>query len=163
MSLRSGWLCELPTTIWTFSWRMSFLFSIFLCCLSLLLWRIHRERVEKWQEEIRELRILDALNEETNAVLQNARFLLQNPHMESWIAGGNNPYLLVHYWIAIVGIGRFELNIFINPEKSFISEENMFCSISTSNSISVKVKSLAMLTDVVNKIYIQFLLVIVSC
>lgn len=69
----------------------------------------------------------------------------------------------MHYWIAIVGIGRFELNIFINPEKSFISEENMFCSISTSNSISVKVKSLAMLTDVVNKIYIQFLLVIVSC
>ncbi|XP_031394761.1 uncharacterized protein LOC116206128 [Punica granatum] len=44
---------------------------------------MHRERVEKWQEEIRELRMLDAMNEETNAVLQNAQFLLQNPQMGS--------------------------------------------------------------------------------
>ncbi|OWM79707.1 hypothetical protein CDL15_Pgr023119 [Punica granatum] len=44
---------------------------------------MHREGVEKWQEEIRELRMLDAMNEETNAVLQNAQFLLQNPQMGS--------------------------------------------------------------------------------
>ncbi|KAK4797164.1 hypothetical protein SAY86_029490 [Trapa natans] len=44
---------------------------------------IHKEQVEKWQEEIRELRMIDAMNEETNAVLENAQFLLQNPHMDS--------------------------------------------------------------------------------
>jgi len=33
--------------------------------------------VEKWQEEIRELRALDASNEEANALLHNARHLLQ--------------------------------------------------------------------------------------
>lgn len=39
--------------------------------------------MEKWKEEIRELCMLDTLNEETNAVLHNAQFLLQNPHTES--------------------------------------------------------------------------------
>ncbi|CAJ2628809.1 hypothetical protein L195_g039524 [Trifolium pratense] len=34
---------------------------------------IHKEQVEKWQEEIKELRALDASNEEANALLQNAR------------------------------------------------------------------------------------------
>ncbi|KAK7392158.1 hypothetical protein VNO78_20588 [Psophocarpus tetragonolobus] len=38
---------------------------------------IHKEQVEKWQEEIRELRSLDASNEEANALLHNARYLLQ--------------------------------------------------------------------------------------
>ncbi|KAG4397390.1 hypothetical protein AAZX31_10G131900 [Glycine max] len=38
---------------------------------------IHKEQVEKWQEEIRELRALDASNEEANALLHNARHLLQ--------------------------------------------------------------------------------------
>lgn len=44
---------------------------IFLIC------RIHKEQVEKWQEEIKELRALDASNEEANALLQNARYVLQ--------------------------------------------------------------------------------------
>ncbi|MED6163973.1 hypothetical protein PIB30_085148 [Stylosanthes scabra] len=37
---------------------------------------IHKEQVEKWQEEIKELRAIDASNEEANAVLHNARYLL---------------------------------------------------------------------------------------
>ncbi|KAG4983291.1 hypothetical protein JHK87_028040 [Glycine soja] len=41
------------------------------------IFRIHKEQVEKWQEEIRELRALDASNEEANALLHNARHLLQ--------------------------------------------------------------------------------------
>ncbi|KAK9923903.1 hypothetical protein M0R45_032300 [Rubus argutus] len=44
---------------------------------------IHKEQMEKWQEEIRELRLIDASNEEANAVLHNARYLLQNPHVDS--------------------------------------------------------------------------------
>ncbi|XP_050235973.1 uncharacterized protein LOC126686008 [Mercurialis annua] len=44
---------------------------------------IHKEQMEKWQEEIKELRMLDASNEETNAVLHNARYVLQNPAIES--------------------------------------------------------------------------------
>ncbi|CAA7034071.1 unnamed protein product [Microthlaspi erraticum] len=43
---------------------------------------IHKERVEKWQEEIRELRLLDSSNEETASLLHNARFLIQNPSIE---------------------------------------------------------------------------------
>ncbi|CAL5208751.1 unnamed protein product [Lathyrus oleraceus] len=38
---------------------------------------IHKEQVEKWQEEIKELRALDASNEEANTLLQNARYVLQ--------------------------------------------------------------------------------------
>ncbi|KAK7269511.1 hypothetical protein RIF29_22242 [Crotalaria pallida] len=38
---------------------------------------IHKEQVEKWQEEIKELRALDASNEEANAVLHNARYVIQ--------------------------------------------------------------------------------------
>ncbi|GJW44403.1 hypothetical protein Tco_0073202 [Tanacetum coccineum] len=34
---------------------------------------IHKEQMEKWQEEIKELRYIDASNEEINAVLQNAQ------------------------------------------------------------------------------------------
>ena len=45
--------------------------------------RIHKERIEKWQEEIKELRSLDASNEEANALLHNARYLLQNAHTDS--------------------------------------------------------------------------------
>lgn len=39
---------------------------------------IHKEQMEKWQDEIKELRLLDASNEETDALLHNAKFLLQN-------------------------------------------------------------------------------------
>ncbi|XP_073037917.1 uncharacterized protein [Primulina eburnea] len=39
---------------------------------------IHKEQMEKWQEEIKELRLLDAANEETDALLHNAKFLLQS-------------------------------------------------------------------------------------
>ncbi|XP_057423757.1 uncharacterized protein LOC130717528 [Lotus japonicus] len=38
---------------------------------------IHKEQVEKWQEEIKELRALDASNEEANGLLHNARYVLQ--------------------------------------------------------------------------------------
>uniref|UniRef100_A0A2N9ESW7 Knotted 1-binding protein 36 n=1 Tax=Fagus sylvatica TaxID=28930 RepID=A0A2N9ESW7_FAGSY len=44
---------------------------------------IHKEQIEKWQEEIKEMRLLDASNEEANALLQNARYLLQNTHIDS--------------------------------------------------------------------------------
>ncbi|KAJ4882327.1 Uncharacterized protein Rs2_32420 [Raphanus sativus] len=44
---------------------------------------IHKEHVEKWQEEIKELRLLDASNEETTSLLHNARFLIHNPNIEA--------------------------------------------------------------------------------
>ncbi|KAG2242901.1 hypothetical protein Bca52824_095257 [Brassica carinata] len=44
---------------------------------------IHKEHVEKWQEEIKELRLLDASNEETTSLLHNARFLIRNPNIEA--------------------------------------------------------------------------------
>ncbi|KAF3964769.1 hypothetical protein ACB098_12G130600 [Castanea mollissima] len=44
---------------------------------------IHKEQIEKWQEEIKDLRLLDSLNEEANARLQNARYLLQSAHIDS--------------------------------------------------------------------------------
>ncbi|KAI4349835.1 hypothetical protein L6164_010384 [Bauhinia variegata] len=39
---------------------------------------IHKEQIEKWQEEIKELRTFDASNEEANALLHNARYVLQH-------------------------------------------------------------------------------------
>ncbi|KAB2074297.1 hypothetical protein ES319_A07G144600v1 [Gossypium barbadense] len=47
-----------------------------------LIW-IHREQMKKWREEIKELRLVDASNEEASAPLNNARFLLQNPIFDS--------------------------------------------------------------------------------
>ncbi|XP_058075975.1 uncharacterized protein LOC131224691 isoform X2 [Magnolia sinica] len=44
---------------------------------------IHREQIEKWQDEIKELRMLDASNEQASNRLHNARYLLQNVHMNS--------------------------------------------------------------------------------
>ncbi|KAJ6972682.1 hypothetical protein NC653_033093 [Populus alba x Populus x berolinensis] len=44
---------------------------------------IHKEQMEKWQEEIKELRLLDASNEEASGILHNARYVLQNPHIDS--------------------------------------------------------------------------------
>jgi len=54
--------------VFDFLWSDSFNFQIS---------RIHKEQVEKWQEEIKELRAIDASNEEANALLQNARYVLQ--------------------------------------------------------------------------------------
>ncbi|TYI19278.1 hypothetical protein ES332_A07G154300v1 [Gossypium tomentosum] len=47
-----------------------------------LIW-IHREQMKKWREEIKELRLVDASNEEASALLNNAPFLLQNPIFDS--------------------------------------------------------------------------------
>ncbi|XP_057782865.1 uncharacterized protein LOC131000800 [Salvia miltiorrhiza] len=47
---------------------------------------IHKEQIEKWQEEIKELRALDTANEETDALLQNAICLIRNIH------GGSDSY-----------------------------------------------------------------------
>lgn len=44
---------------------------------------IHKEQMEKWQEEIKELRLLDASNENVNAVLHNAHYLLRNVPIDS--------------------------------------------------------------------------------
>ncbi|XP_057966573.1 uncharacterized protein LOC131156703 isoform X2 [Malania oleifera] len=44
---------------------------------------IHKAQVEKWQEEIRELQLLDGSNEEVNALLDNARYLIQNIQVDS--------------------------------------------------------------------------------
>ncbi|GAB4856027.1 hypothetical protein Ancab_024666 [Ancistrocladus abbreviatus] len=41
----------------------------------------HKMQIDKWQEEIKELRMLDATNEEMNARLHNAKCLLQNVHV----------------------------------------------------------------------------------
>ncbi|KAL2235036.1 uncharacterized protein LOC105160542 [Sesamum indicum] len=41
---------------------------------------IHKEQMEKWQGEIKELRLLDAANEEIDALLNNAKYLLENIH-----------------------------------------------------------------------------------
>ncbi|KAL0292044.1 UNVERIFIED_CONTAM: hypothetical protein Scaly_2608400 [Sesamum calycinum] len=41
---------------------------------------IHKEQMEKWQEEIKELRLLDAANEEIDALLNNAKYLLESIH-----------------------------------------------------------------------------------
>ncbi|GAA0146167.1 hypothetical protein Leryth_011233 [Lithospermum erythrorhizon] len=38
---------------------------------------IHKEQMEKWQDKIKRLRSLDASNEEIDAMLQNAKCLLQ--------------------------------------------------------------------------------------
>ncbi|KAI4325040.1 hypothetical protein MLD38_030469 [Melastoma candidum] len=38
---------------------------------------IHKEQMEKWQEEIKDIRMLDVSNEEVNAILLNARDLLE--------------------------------------------------------------------------------------
>ncbi|KAI3934366.1 hypothetical protein MKW92_015637 [Papaver armeniacum] len=39
---------------------------------------IHKEKIEKWQDEIKELRSLDAMNEEANTRLHMTRSLFQN-------------------------------------------------------------------------------------
>ncbi|KAI3981133.1 hypothetical protein MKX01_032273 [Papaver californicum] len=39
---------------------------------------IHKEQMEKWQDEIKELRTLDAMNEEANTRLHMTRSLFQN-------------------------------------------------------------------------------------
>ncbi|PON43260.1 knotted 1-binding protein [Parasponia andersonii] len=44
---------------------------------------IHKEQIEKWQDEIKQLRLLDASNQDAHALLHNARFLLQNAHIDS--------------------------------------------------------------------------------
>ncbi|KAF9601688.1 hypothetical protein IFM89_021818 [Coptis chinensis] len=44
---------------------------------------IHKEQMEKWQDEIKELRMLDASNEESNTLLLNARLLLQNVRVDA--------------------------------------------------------------------------------
>ncbi|GAB2287047.1 hypothetical protein Dimus_021434 [Dionaea muscipula] len=41
---------------------------------------MHKEQIEKWQEEIKELRVFDATNEEMSVRLENAKCLLQNVH-----------------------------------------------------------------------------------
>ncbi|CAA2991879.1 uncharacterized protein LOC111398976 [Olea europaea var. sylvestris] len=41
---------------------------------------IHKEQMEKLQEEIQEVRLLDATNEEIDTLLQNAKYLFQNTH-----------------------------------------------------------------------------------
>ncbi|KAI3935687.1 hypothetical protein MKW98_022695 [Papaver atlanticum] len=42
---------------------------------------IHKEQIEKWQDEIKELRALDAMNEEANTRLHMSRSLFQNVQM----------------------------------------------------------------------------------
>ncbi|KAI3837578.1 hypothetical protein MKX03_010187 [Papaver bracteatum] len=42
---------------------------------------IHKEQIEKWQDEIKELRALDAVNEEANTRLHMTRSLFQNVQM----------------------------------------------------------------------------------
>lgn len=59
--------------------------------------RIHRDQVEKWHEEIKELRLLDASNEAARALLQNAQFhLFQSVTEEnSWGKDTNQNHMLL--------------------------------------------------------------------
>ncbi|KAK9692332.1 hypothetical protein RND81_09G257100 [Saponaria officinalis] len=41
---------------------------------------IHKEQMEKWQDDIKELRMIDSTNEELNARLNNVKCLLQTVH-----------------------------------------------------------------------------------
>ncbi|KAL2546143.1 hypothetical protein Fot_15376 [Forsythia ovata] len=41
---------------------------------------MHKEQMEKLQEDIQEVRLLDAANEEIDTLLQNAKYLFQNIH-----------------------------------------------------------------------------------
>ncbi|KAL2518995.1 hypothetical protein Adt_15242 [Abeliophyllum distichum] len=41
---------------------------------------IHKEQMEKLQEDIQEVRLLDAANEEIDTLLQSAKYLFQNIH-----------------------------------------------------------------------------------
>ncbi|XAR48829.1 hypothetical protein NMG60_11031790 [Bertholletia excelsa] len=43
---------------------------------------IHQEQIEKWQEAIKELRIIDASNEDAIAALDRAQYLLHNVHAQ---------------------------------------------------------------------------------
>ncbi|KAK4374660.1 hypothetical protein RND71_005337 [Anisodus tanguticus] len=43
--------------------------------------QIHKEQMVKWQEEIKEVRLLDTANEEAESLLLNAKTLLQNVHV----------------------------------------------------------------------------------
>ncbi|CAO2824997.1 unnamed protein product [Amaranthus hypochondriacus] len=43
--------------------------------------KIHKEKIEKWQEEMKELRAIDATNKEMNDRLNNVKFLLQTIHI----------------------------------------------------------------------------------
>jgi hypothetical protein len=45
-------------------------------CPSCRACRIHKERVERWEEEIRELRARDVANEQARALLHNAQLHL---------------------------------------------------------------------------------------
>lgn len=56
---------------------------LFILTVSICIYRIHKEQMEKWQEEIKELRLLDASNENVNAVLHNAHYLLRNVPIDS--------------------------------------------------------------------------------
>lgn len=44
-------------------------------------YKIHKEKIEKWQEEMKELRAIDATNKEMNDRLNNVKFLLQTIHI----------------------------------------------------------------------------------
>lgn len=52
--------------------------------LSVVCYRIHKEQIEKWQEEIKELRMIDTTNEEMHARLNNVKCLLQTVHIGQW-------------------------------------------------------------------------------
>ncbi|KAL8470796.1 hypothetical protein ACS0TY_033393 [Phlomoides rotata] len=49
---------------------------------------IHKEQIEKWQEEIKGLRLVDTANEEMNFLLHNAKYLLQNVHGGPYVTSG---------------------------------------------------------------------------
>ncbi|CAI9086872.1 OLC1v1020794C1 [Oldenlandia corymbosa var. corymbosa] len=44
---------------------------------------IHKEHIQKWEEEIQTIRLVDASNAQESAVLQNAKAMLQNVCGES--------------------------------------------------------------------------------
>lgn len=63
--------------------NLSFIIIIIIIYFKFSACRIHKEQIEKWQDEIKELRLLDTSNEEANALLRNARYLLGNAHIDS--------------------------------------------------------------------------------
>lgn len=80
MNLKSGWSCDPQMN------KINRLGDDFCCSLTsnFYMGRIHKEQIEKWQEEIKELRLLDASNVQSHALLHDARCLLQNTHIDYW-------------------------------------------------------------------------------
>ena len=88
------------------------LLSLYFFSFVRLLHRVHREQMDKWQEEINELRLQDASNEAARTLLQNAQdHLLQNVREDSWGAGIRNRKPLPSRWFCLLCNRLFTMEV----------------------------------------------------